>query len=362
MIERDSRMCSPFRFERLYTCHRTVMYFDETTKELRHGDTASSPHNVFIQTDGECGRILYRSNNSLQPLMSDKENHIVPLQDVNARTFMWPEVNVINCVFGQFGLKLNGLFLSAEPGGKAAFNRSMCLGWERFFTKKFRFVSATRASEDRFFAETALGRSLQIYKFPFTEHRVFFNNARGLPSVYNAAIKEAKEDPAILIFIHDDVHITDYYWSIKIREALECFDIVGVAGNKRRFPGQPMWIAGDYHMTKHDTEENLSGVVGHGKGFPFRQANLNIFGVPGQEVKLIDGLMIAVDSQTLHMTNLTFDEIFDFHFYDLDFCREAEIRHLKIGTWPISLVHESYGDLGAAWRENLERYRAKWPD
>jgi hypothetical protein len=78
-------------------------------------------------------------------------------------------------------------------------------------------------------------------------------------------------------------------------------------------------------------------------------------------VKLLDGVLLAAHSETLISKNLRFDERFDFHFYDLDFCRQAEAKHLRLGTWPLSLIHESAGQFGSpAWREAYAKYLDKW--
>ena len=58
---------------------------------------------------------------------------------------------------------------------------------------------------------------------------------------------------------------------------------------------------------------------------------------------------------------MRFDERFDFHFYDLDFCRTARQAGLSIGTWPIAMTHQSKGAFGSdGWIDGLARYRAKW--
>ena len=215
---------------------------------------------------------------------------------------------------------------------------------------KIRFVVATRESEADFLKKTATGRSLSIYNFPFMEFQVFPDNKEGLSKLYNIAIQESISDPAILIFAHDDLHIIDYFWANQVFECLKKFDIVGLAGNKRRLPGQPGWAFVDDKFT-WDDRSNLSGVVGHGKSFP--PSNLSIFGTPGQEVRLLDGLMLICHSKTLVDADIRFDERFQFHFYDLDFCRQAELKNLRMGTWPLSLIHESGGSFGttfAAWR------------
>ena len=148
------------------------------------------------------------------------------------------------------------------------------------------------------------------------ELRLFAENTLGLSSVYNIAINESRTDPAVLVFIHDDVHLCDFNWAFRVVEGLEEFHIIGVAGNKRRVPRQPSWAFTDDRLI-WDNPENLSGIVGHGTGFPC--THLSAYGVPIQEVKLLDGLLLACRSQILQERNLSFDERFDFHFHDLAF-------------------------------------------
>jgi tetratricopeptide (TPR) repeat protein len=228
---------------------------------------------------------------------------------------------------------------------------------------KIRFVTATRLSHEDFFATTPLGRSLPVYRtFPkrqVIELRLFANNQEGLSTIYNTAIEESKADPAILIFIHDDVYLSDYYWAEHLQEALTHFDLVGLAGNRRRVPRQASWMYLDDQFTR-DNYDNLSGVLGHGDPFPnLRQ--LSVYGEPGQEVKLLDGVMLAVRSQSLIERDLKFDSRFRFHFYDMDFCRQAEMKGVRMGTWAISVVHASAGALGIEpWRAAYGDYLAKY--
>ena len=222
-----------------------------------------------------------------------------------------------------------------------------------------RFVVATRSSFDNFFTETALGRSLALY-YPLggIQVRVFESNTAGLPTVYNQAIEEARTQPALLVFCHDDLHLCDFFWADRLREGIQRYNIVGLAGNLRRVPRQPGWAFIDEKLT-WDARENLSGVVGHGDGFP--SSNISVFGPSGQAVKLLDGLLLACESQLLIDKGLRFDERFNFHFYDLDFCREAEKLGLSMGTWPISVVHQSSGVFGTpSWRAGYAAYMDKW--
>jgi GT2 family glycosyltransferase len=219
-------------------------------------------------------------------------------------------------------------------------------------------IVATRHSLNDFASKTATGRSIAFNKPPFLNIKIFPNNSLGLPALYNKATLEFTEQGSILVFAHDDLHLLDFFWFHRITQALTKFDIVGLAGNVRRVSRQPSWaFINDQFVW--DDKKNLSGIVGHGTEFP--PSNLSIFGPPGRQVKLLDGLLLAAKRETLITNNLFFDEKFDFHFYDLDFCRQAEAKGLSCGTVDISLIHESGGNFNTpAWRSAYEKYLLKW--
>jgi hypothetical protein len=56
-----------------------------------------------------------------------------------------------------------------------------------------------------------------------------------------------------------------------------------------------------------------------------------------------------------------FDEQFDFHFYDLDFCLTAREAGLTIGTEAVWVIHEGLGEWDVPeWHANEERFMKKW--
>lgn len=223
---------------------------------------------------------------------------------------------------------------------------------------KIKFIVATRETVENFWTKTATGKSLALYRSLHIEVILSADNSKGLPEIYNAAIEACRSDPAVLIFAHDDLHILDFYWMDAVFNGLSQFGIIGLAGNRRRVPFQSSWAFIDQEFTWDDSS-NLSGLVGHGDAFP--PTNLSNFGPPLQEVKLLDGLLLAAFSETLIQNHMKFDEQFKFHFYDLDFCRQAEIRGIKMGTIPLSLIHESGGSFGSeAWYQGYETYLQKW--
>jgi hypothetical protein len=224
---------------------------------------------------------------------------------------------------------------------------------------RFRIVCATRGSQGDFLQHTLLGHSRSLFDTTFEFELVLFgNNSTGLPELYNTAIRDAASDPAILVFVHDDVLICDLFWCYRLLEALQRFQVVGLAGNRRRAPRQPAWCFVDDSFTV-EAQENLSGIVGHGSGFP--PINVDRYGAPGAEVKLLDGFFLAAYSDVLLRNGATFDERFKFHFYDMDFCRTCEARGLRMGTAAISVVHRSGGELNSdAWRAAYGKYLEKW--
>lgn len=225
--------------------------------------------------------------------------------------------------------------------------------------ERVRIVSATRMDEQAFWKTSALGQSLAIRR---NDARlvfdIAFNNKEGLPKVYNAAIARAGRRDA-LMFVHDDIWLDDPQWPDKLLVALKHYDVVGLAGNRRRVAGQPAWLFSKVEGGRYWLDaEHLSGAVCHGKA---AKGKVSYFGPSPAYCELLDGLFIAARADVLKGSRVAFDERFDFHFYDLDFCRAARAAGGSIGTWPIMVTHQSTGNFDSpGWREGLERYRAKW--
>jgi hypothetical protein len=211
------------------------------------------------------------------------------------------------------------------------------------------------------FGSTPLGQSLPSMSLMFDfDVYVQADNQQPLASAYNAVIDQCQHDPAILVFVHDDVMITDLFWDHTVRRGLEKFDIVGLAGTTRRHKGQASWCWTDSEMSMPESSQYLSGVVAHGNTWP--PHNIGNFGRIGQSCRLMDGLFLAVNSTILHQHNIRFDPQFNFHFYDLDFCRQAEKAGLSMGTVAVSVVHASQNSYTRAWHDAYQKYIAKWND
>ena len=223
--------------------------------------------------------------------------------------------------------------------------------------KRILIIAATTRDRRGFERHTRLGRSLaRLSSDPLVESAVAYLNSEGLPAVFNRQICEKNKD-YILAFAHDDARLEDGDLAARLNEAVTAFHIVGVAGNKRRSPLQPGWAFPDDSLA-WDDPANLSGAVGH---FLAAGKRVSRYGPAPQECTLLDGVFLAASASTLLKSGVKFDERFKFHFYDLDFCRSAELAGLSLGTWPIALTHQSGGSFGSPeWKGQLRLYRDKW--
>ena len=86
------------------------------------------------------------------------------------------------------------------------------------------------------------------------------------------------------------------------------------------------------------------------------------YGKIERKCKLLDGLLVAAESETLIKSNTRFDDQFSFHFYDMDFCRSAEVNGLSMGTIGLAVNHNSTGSYDQKWLNANDRYISKWKE
>ena len=220
-------------------------------------------------------------------------------------------------------------------------------------------ISATRLSEQEFWKRSALGNSLRrLAHDQRLVPRISFDNRQGLPDIFNARLA-ASDGCELLAFVHDDVWLDDGFLADRVIEGLREYEVIGIAGNHRRVARQPGWAFIDERYT-WDDRSNLSGCVAHGT-HPI--GPISFYGPVPADCELLDGVFLAARRSALANARVGFDPRFDFHFYDMDFCRNARQAGLRLGTWPISLTHESGGAFGTpAWRAKYGKYLEKWRD
>jgi GT2 family glycosyltransferase len=231
--------------------------------------------------------------------------------------------------------------------------------------KPLRIVSATQVSEALFWDATYLGRSLRrIPESLRPSQLIAFGNtgprARGLSEVFNLALDKTDPDTD-LVFLHDDVYLHDWFFTQRVSEALERFDVVGLAGSSNPDLSQPSWgLCFDAELKALGWQPGLSrsGAVNH---FDYACPTVSVYGPSPMACTLLDGVFLAVRTALLKERGVRFDARFRFHCYDLDFCRTAVQKGLRLGTWPISVTHDSGGAYGSeAFKQAARVYLDKW--
>lgn len=240
-----------------------------------------------------------------------------------------------------------------------------------------RLACASRNGPDSFYSGTLLGQSLVVMP-PALRPRCELwlgnvgDSAKGLSAIYNATVDRASPEDIVLL-VHDDVYLHDPFICRRLNEALSFYDVVGLAGSRGTDLDQPSWGLGfdaELEPLGWQTGENvtLSGYVSHlqakeGVDASYRPPRLAMseYGPVPVACQLLDGLFLAFRAGTIQKLGVRFDERFDFHLYDLDFCRSALRVGLKLGTWPIVVTHGSGGNFGSpAWRDAARIYQRKW--
>jgi len=181
------------------------------------------------------------------------------------------------------------------------------------------------------------------------------SNSNGLSYNYNNFINkniDKANDDDIFMFIHDDVIIEDIYFEDKLLKGHfdYRYDILGVAGCEAFEVEHPViW-----------NKKNLVGYVIHEQCGVRWATN---FGKTPRQSLIVDGVLISCTAKILKNPIARFDEQFNFHFYDLDFCLTGTQKcSAIIGVVPINIVHKSIGDWtkNAEWQENEPKFIQKW--
>ena len=175
---------------------------------------------------------------------------------------------------------------------------------------------------------------------------------RSLAEGYNGAIDRSRGD--ILVFSHDDIEFLDSStWLPRLKEHLDHYDVVGLAGTTRLVSAA--WASAGPPYT--------FGQVGEldGRKAPFRAllCSAPAPAIPG--IQAIDGLFIAARRSVLE--RVRFDQqLFDgFHLYDIDFSFSAHVTGFQVAVAAdLPVLHYSQGGFDANWERYATKFLAKW--
>jgi len=215
--------------------------------------------------------------------------------------------------------------------------------------KQVLLVTATKTKTLEEFQQRPLAKSLQLLsdvRYPndnLFDFEIVKDNSTGLPEVYNRYLIDKNKDK-IVLFVHDDLEIHDLNLVEKLNES--SWDITGLAGaGTFEFKDKNLW-----HVCSK--RESQSGSVSHPlcwqegnqlKVDPSRQITTT-FGPWPQRCLVLDGLFMAVNVEKALETGWQFDENFKFHMYDISSCLQANEFKLKMGTYPIHVLHHGLGN------------------
>lgn len=116
---------------RIFTIHRTAVYVDPASGELRHGAVGSRPVNAGLVVDGTRGRFVYESVGGPRPVACgpDGSRAVEPAAPGGPAGTVF---DVVAQEWGGVGLAADGKYLCAEPDGRLTLSRPHCEAWERF--------------------------------------------------------------------------------------------------------------------------------------------------------------------------------------------------------------------------------------
>jgi hypothetical protein len=217
---------------------------------------------------------------------------------------------------------------------------------------KLLIVICTQAKTDAEFQSLLIYPSLKKQyesNSPNVDFRVFKDNKRGLSECYNEVLKDPTNANKIVLFVHDDVSLEDVFLYEKLTNSP--YSVTGLAGAKS-FNKQSDKLA--WHLSA--PKEDYVGEVAHtSEGRTWT----TVFGNTKGRSLTIDGLFIACKVKDLLEKGLTFDENFNFHFYDIAFCLRANEKQVTCGVLPIRVVHSGLGDsmLTNDWEETSKRFK-----
>jgi GT2 family glycosyltransferase len=226
-------------------------------------------------------------------------------------------------------------------------------------------VSVTQVPEELFAEATYLGRSLKRIPEELLPSLSLAcsntgANARGLSEIFNLVLEQASPDVNV-VFVHDDVYLNDWFFARRVLEALEHYDIVGLAGSASPDLSQPSWglrFDAELNPLGWQPDARRSGIVNH---FDYACPNLSVYGPTPQSCVLLDGVFLAVKMAAVKEHGVRFDPRFRFHCYDIDFCRSAAEKGLRLGTWPIAVTHDSSGSwTSPEFKQAARAYLDKW--
>jgi hypothetical protein len=233
--------------------------------------------------------------------------------------------------------------------------------------KQVLLVTATKCKTLDEFQQRPLAKALlklTDIRYPndtLFDFEIIKDNQTGLPEVYNRYLIEKNKDK-IVLFVHDDLEIHDLDLVEKLNESP--WDITGLAGaGQFQIQDKNLWhICSPRESHSGSVTHPLAQQVGNQiQVDPIRKLTA-LFGPWPQRCLVLDGLFLAVNVDRALETGWRFDERHKFHHYDISSCLLANEKKLKMGTWPIFVIHHGLGNsfMTTEWEESNKIFKENW--
>jgi len=230
--------------------------------------------------------------------------------------------------------------------------------------KQVLLITATKTKTLEEFQQRPLAKSLQVLsdiRYPddtLFDFEIVKDNSAGLPEVYNRYLIEENRDK-LLLLVHDDLEIHDLNLVEKLNESP--WDITGLAGSAQfQIQDKNLWhVCGPREQFSGSVTHPLAQQVGNQIQVDNTRKLSTLFGSWPQRCLVLDGLFLAVNVERALETGWQFDENFKFHMYDISSCLRANELKLKMGTYPIFVVHHGLGNsyMSQEWEDANTKFK-----
>lgn len=213
----------------------------------------------------------------------------------------------------------------------------------------------TKANSIEEFVKRPIQKSLQLHHDQSKgdiDINIIPNNTTGLSTVYNNVLKDPKNRGKIALFVHDDVELEDLFLLEKLLHSP--YTVTGVAGARTFNKNVPLAA---WHLAAQ--KQDYVGEAAHIKD---GKVWTTVFGPTTSRALTLDGVFLACKVDELVEKQAFFDEDFDFHFYDIAFCLNANKKSVTCGVLPIRIVHHGLGDSmnTPEWASANQKFKQKY--
>jgi hypothetical protein len=176
------------------------------------------------------------------------------------------------------------------------------------------------------------------------------HDAKSLAEGYNRGAARARGET--IVFCHDDIEILNPDFAQRLRQHLDRFDVLGVAGTDRLVTAK--WTdSGPPHVYGQIANPNL----------PNLDFTVTFFSTPPRVVghmQALDGVLLAVRRAVLETVRFDAETFDGWHMYDVDFTFRAYLAGLQLGVCgDLHVLHGSRGDFGENYQAAARRLEAK---